>query len=124
MKRSSGLSDRVQMEGRKMSQAATQYKQWLLGSALLALAIVAPARGGDSPKQPDADKRPPAVQLTAQQDHKRTIELLKIKELRPGANPRDPSAKNAVNYDESKANPYPKLPDPLLLKNEQKVTSA
>ena len=31
---------------------------------------------------------------------------------------------NAVNYDESKANPYPNLPDPLTLKNGQKVTTA
>ena len=29
-----------------------------------------------------------------------------------------------VNYDESKANPYPNLPDPLALKNGKKVTSA
>jgi len=29
-----------------------------------------------------------------------------------------------VNYDESKANPYPELPDPLVLKNGDKVTSA
>ncbi len=36
----------------------------------------------------------------------------------------NPQAPNAVNYDESKANPYPSLPDPLLLKNGKKVTSA
>ena len=28
------------------------------------------------------------------------------------------------NYDESKANPYPELPDPLTLNNGQKVTTA
>ncbi|MEP6913324.1 MAG: acetylxylan esterase, partial [bacterium] len=31
---------------------------------------------------------------------------------------------NAANYDESKANPYPNLPDALRLKNGKKVTSA
>lgn len=31
-------------------------------------------------------------------------------------------APNAANYDESKANPYPNLPDPLVLKNGRKVT--
>ncbi len=31
---------------------------------------------------------------------------------------------NAANYDESKANPYPNLPDPLVLKNGKKVTTA
>src|SRR5262249_28552049 len=44
--------------------------------------------------------------------------------LRPGANPNDPQAPNAVNYDEAKANPYPTLPDPLVLKNGKRVTSA
>ncbi len=52
------------------------------------------------------------------------LEALKIASLRPGANPNDPQAPNAVNYDESKANPYPKLPDPLVLKNGKRVTSA
>ncbi len=51
------------------------------------------------------------------------MDLLGIKQLRPGANPRDPKAPNAVNYDEAKANPYPKLPDPLTLKNGQKVST-
>ena len=31
---------------------------------------------------------------------------------------------NAANYDEAKANPDPKLPDPLILKNGKKVTTA
>src|SRR5207247_3334688 len=64
------------------------------------------------------------VQLTAQQDHKRLLELLNIQELRPGANGRDAKAANAANYDESKVNPDLKLPDPLVLKNGQKVTTA
>ena len=34
------------------------------------------------------------------------------------------NAPNAANYDESKANPYPNLPDPLTLKNGEKVTTA
>jgi hypothetical protein len=50
------------------------------------------------------------------------MELLNIKELRPGANGRDPKAPNAANYDESKANPYANLPDPLVLKNGEEVT--
>ena len=36
----------------------------------------------------------------------------------------DANAPNATNYDESKANVYPNLPDPLLLKNGQRVTTA
>ncbi len=92
-----------------------------LSFALAVLVLVAFVRGEDPPKKTDPDK---PVQLTAQEDHKRMMELLKIKQLRPGANPRDPNAANAVNYDEAKANPYPKLPDPLVLKNGEKVTTA
>ena len=94
----------------------------LLGLSLTVLAIGTPAAAQDPPKQPDAKDGGP-VQLTAQQDHKRMMELLNIKELRRGANGNNPKAENAANYDESKANPYPKLPDPLVLKSGKKVTT-
>jgi len=61
--------------------------------------------------------------LTAE-DHKKMMNLLGIKSLRPGRNGMNPQADNYANYDESKANPYPNLPDPLVLKNGQKVTTA
>ncbi|HEX4002945.1 MAG TPA: hypothetical protein VHX36_09870 [Candidatus Acidoferrales bacterium] len=66
---------------------------------------------------------PPPVQLTAEQDHQRMMDLLHITSLRPGrdANPASP---RAANSDESKANPYPNLPDPLRLNNGKKVTTA
>ncbi|MGH7490212.1 MAG: alpha/beta hydrolase family protein, partial [bacterium] len=70
-----------------------------------------------------AASQPAPVQLTAQEDRQRMLDLLHVTSLRPGANGRDPQAPNAANYDESKANPYPDLPDPLLLKNGQKVTT-
>jgi hypothetical protein len=41
-----------------------------------------------------------------------------------GADAHNPKSPNAVNYDESKASVYPSLPDPLLLKNGKRVTSA
>jgi len=78
---------------------------------------------GDSQVKPDSTHYPPPVRLTAQEDHRRMMDLLKIRELRPGANPNDPKAPNAVNYDEARANPYPDLPDPLKLKNGKKVTT-
>jgi hypothetical protein len=73
---------------------------------------------------PGASNLPPPLNLTAQQDHQMMMDLLRITSLRSGANPNNSNAPNAVNYDESKANPYPELPDPLLLKNGGKVTSA
>lgn len=98
-------------------------KHWLSGLMVWVLAFAALCRSDEPASQSERNHRPP-TELTAQQDHQRTMELLGIKELRRGANPRDPNAENAVNYDESKANPFPKLPDPLVLKNEQKVTTA
>src|SRR4051812_29660638 len=60
--------------------------------------------------------------MTAQEDHRRMMDLLKIKELRRGAdgNPKSPPA---ANLDESKATPYPDLPDPLTFKSGEKVTT-
>ena len=52
------------------------------------------------------------------------MKLLHITSLRRGANGMDPKAPNYANYDESKANPYPNLPDPLRLNDRQEVTTA
>ncbi|MDP3643196.1 MAG: acetylxylan esterase [Bacteroidota bacterium] len=57
-------------------------------------------------------------------DYQNMLNQLGITSVRPGANGNDPKAPNAANYDESKANPFPDLPDPLVLKNGKKVTSA
>src|SRR5262245_42941299 len=65
-----------------------------------------------------------ALQEATRKDHQQMLGQLQITSLRPGANPNDAKAPNAVNYDEAKANPYPKLPDPLLLKNGKRVASA
>lgn len=61
--------------------------------------------------------------MSAEQDHQRMMDLLHITSIRRGAdgNPKSPYA---ANYDESKANPYPTMPDPLTLKNGKKVKKA
>ena len=66
----------------------------------------------------------PPVKMTKEEDHKRLMDLLHITELRRGKAGRDKTDPNFANYDESKANPYPDLPDPLTLKNGKKVTKA
>jgi hypothetical protein len=92
------------------------------------LVVVAGAMGDSTVLAQQPQGQPTAQQLAqqaaTQQDHKRMMELLKITSLRPGADGRNPAAPNAANYDESKANPYPKLPDVLLLKNGKQVTTA
>jgi len=65
---------------------------------------------------------PPVVHLNADQDHQRILDLLHITSLRRGPDG-DPKSSNAANVDESKVRPY-SIPDPLLLKNGHKVTSA
>ncbi len=64
------------------------------------------------------------IHLTAEQDHQRMMRLLNITSLRPGVDGNNRNAPNAVNYDESKVEQNPKLPDPLVLKNGQHVDSA
>ena len=64
------------------------------------------------------------VHLTNEQGRQRLMDDLKIASLRPGRNGSNKQDPNYANYDESKANPYPNLPDPLTLKNGRKVTKA
>jgi hypothetical protein len=65
----------------------------------------------------------PSVNWTAADDHRNMMEQLGIKALRPGPSGKE-SDPNHANYDESKANPFPDLPDVLKLKNGKKVTKA
>jgi hypothetical protein len=63
------------------------------------------------------------INWSASQDHRNMMAQLGIKTLRPGAEGFNRQAPNYQNTDESKANPYPNLPDPLTLKNGMKVTT-
>ncbi len=65
---------------------------------------------------------PAVVHLTAEEDHQRIMNLLGIETIRHGVVGNAASPFYA-NYDESKANPYPQLPDPLLLNNGKRVTT-
>ncbi|MDW5267441.1 MULTISPECIES: acetylxylan esterase [Acidobacteriaceae] len=65
----------------------------------------------------------PVVHLTAEQDHQRIMDLLGMRTIRHGREG-NPASPFAANYDESKANPYPQLPDPLVLANGKRVTNA
>jgi hypothetical protein len=89
----------------------------------LILAIFATSLLAQFAPEPQKQLPPPAVNWTADQDHQNMMDQLGIKALRPGpsGNESDP---NHANYDETKANPYPDLPDVLTLKNGKKVTTA
>lgn len=60
----------------------------------------------------------PPVRLTAEEDRRRMMDLLRITSIPPGA-----SGSSPATYDEATANPYPVLPDPLRLKSGKKVTT-
>src|SRR5580692_9216323 len=59
---------------------------------------------------------------TAAEDHQNMMTQLGIKQLRPGPSGTE-SAPNHANYDEATANPFPKLPEVLTLRNGKKVTT-
>ena len=59
------------------------------------------------------------VQIANQEELRRVMGMLKISGMPPGAVSSSPAT-----YDEATANPYPNLPDPLVMKNGRKVTSA
>ena len=95
----------------------------LAGVAFLA-SFLQPANSGAGPQKQQAVSAPaPVVPSTAEQDHQRIMDLLHITSLRRGADG-DPKSPNAANYDESKATPYSKLPDPLVLKTGKPVKTA
>ncbi|HEY6446825.1 MAG TPA: acetylxylan esterase [Acidobacteriaceae bacterium] len=64
----------------------------------------------------------PTATMTAEQVQKNMMDQLGIQALRPGPSG-DEHAPNHANYDESKANPYPNVPDALTLTDGQKVTT-
>jgi hypothetical protein len=66
---------------------------------------------------------PTPVNFTAEQGHQNMMDQLHIKSLRPGADGNNPTAPNAANYDEAKANPYPNLPNSLIMNNGKPVTT-
>jgi CubicO group peptidase (beta-lactamase class C family) len=96
----------------------------ILAAALICALAVRSGYSQEPQAKPAVKKAPTAVQIATQEDHRKMMELLKIEKLRPGANGSNREAPNYANYDESKANPYPNLPDPLVLKNGEKVTTA
>jgi hypothetical protein len=92
---------------------ATRTPRRILWALTLGLLAIAARTAG---QQAPADG---PVQMTREEDHARTMKQLGI-----AAMPRGAVGASLETYDESKANPYPTLPDPLTLKNGRKVTTA
>ncbi|HVN06782.1 MAG TPA: hypothetical protein VMT86_20330, partial [Bryobacteraceae bacterium] len=101
------------------SQRAIWHVAVLAISSILACRFAAAQEAGGS--APANGCQP--MNWTNEQDHRNMMDQLGIKVLRPGADGNE-KAPGHANYDESKANPFPDLPDALTLKNGRKVTTA
>ncbi len=93
----------------------------LVGVSAVVLVIAA---GVGAARAQESAALPPPVEMTAQQDHQRIMDLLHITSLRRGRDGMNRQSPFYANYDESKANPYPNLPDPLVLKHGKPVKNA
>ena len=89
-------------------------------AAYLSAPLIAMLLGGGLPI--GAQQAPPGelspVQIANAKERQRILDLLKISAIPPGAVSSSPAT-----YDEAQANPYPNLPDPLVMKKGQKVTT-
>lgn len=64
-----------------------------------------------------------AIEAASEKERNRELKLLGITEMQPPATAYDIGKPGNANYDEAKANPYPKLPAQLVMKNGKKVTT-
>ena len=93
--------------------------QWTLGLVVLALGAAGFARAVGAAQAGASNPQPAVVLQTSQQDHDRQMRLLKISGF-----PSGPDPYQVATYDEATANPYPDLPDPLVMENGTRVTIA
>lgn len=94
----------------------------LVGSPPMSACAQEPSPKSLQAKEDQATKNKPANFTTAE-DHLDMLKQLGITKLRPGPSG-DPKNSNAANTDEAKANPYPQLPELMICKNGDRVTTA
>ena len=93
-------------------------KQPISAALALSLALIHVFQAFAQEEPAPAAKAP--VIFTTRQDHQNMLDQLGITRLRPGRNA-DTNAPNAANYDETKANPHPELPELLKTANGETV---
>src|ERR1700731_1287680 len=81
--------------------------------ASIALTAGLAAQTQPPPAPPSAADRA-AITAASRAERDRELKLLGITEMQPGATAYDIGKPGNANYDESKANPFPKLPDVLI----------
>src|ERR1700756_2231769 len=85
--------------------------------------LTLPAQPATPPVPPSASERE-AIAAASRAERDRELKLLGISEMQPPATAYDIGKPGNANYDESKANPYPKLPDVLIMNDGTQVRSA
>src|ERR1019366_7883284 len=88
----------------------------LIASIAFTALLRTPPQGG--PRQPNP------TQVATEADHQAMMNLRHITSIRRGRDGMTPSSPYYANYDEAKANPFPTLPEALVLKDGKKVSSA
>ena len=89
--------------------------------SLILIAAVAAQTQTPAPPLPPTDRAAITAASAAERD--RELKLLGITAMQPPATAYDIGKPGNANYDESKANPYPKLPDVLAMNDGTKVTT-
>jgi hypothetical protein len=106
-----------------MSERLSQFAKVLFASGVMltltaGAQVQAPAAAPATP--PSAADRA-AITAASAAERDRELALLGIPSMQPGATAYDIGKAGNANYDESKANPYPKLPDVLTMNNGTRV---
>lgn len=94
-----------------------------LFTALVLVAVAQQTTPAAQPQVPTAEERA-AIAAASAAERNRELKLLGITAMQPPATAYDIGKPGNANYDESKANPYPKLPALLVMQNGQKITKA
>jgi hypothetical protein len=104
-----------------MSRTLSKFVQVLLASGA-SLALTAGAQTPAPPAPPTASDRA-AIAAASAAERDRELKLLGITAMQPPATAYDIGKPGNANYDESRANPYPKLPDVLTMNDGTRVAT-
>jgi hypothetical protein len=102
----------------------SKFTDVLLASGASLLLTAALAGQTQPPAAPPSAADRAAIAAASRAERDRELKLLGITEMQPPATAYDIGKPGNANYDESKANPYPKLPNVLIMNDGTRVTTA
>jgi hypothetical protein len=93
------------------------------GAQLSVAFVIAAVAAVPAPRLFAQTAGPSPIQVACEAERQRELQALGLKDIRPGANNRDPASPLYPNYDEAKANSEP-LPDPLVMADGRRADTA